>query len=77
MPFTLLTMATSKRKQLEHRIKEKLIAMSQTNDLDKIYQFYSDLTEYLTTKQLNVIDMYSFFGFENFEDYYTLNKETK
>tara|TARA_R100001509_G_scaffold113392_1_gene68710 strand:- start:620 stop:832 length:213 start_codon:yes stop_codon:yes gene_type:complete len=69
-------MATTKRKQLEHRITEKLIAMSQTNDLDKIYQFYSELTEYLTTKQLNVIDMYSFFGFENFEEYYTLDKET-
>ena len=73
-------MATSKRKQLEHRITEKLIAMSQTNDLDKIYQFYSELTEYLTTKQLKVIDMYSFFGFENcgkFEDYYTLDKEVE
>ena len=43
MPFTLLAMATTKRKQLEHRITEKLIAMSQTNDLDKIYQFYSEL----------------------------------
>ena len=70
-------MAASKRKQLEHRITEKLIAMSQTSDLDKIYQFYSELAEYLTTKQLNVIDMYSFFGFENFEEYYTLDKEVK
>ena len=65
-------MATTKRKQLEYRITEKLIAMSQTNDLDKIYQFYTELAQYLTTKQLNVIDMYSFFGFENFKDYYTL-----
>ena len=65
-------MTTTKRKQLEYRITEKLIAMSQTNDLDKIYGFYSELAKYLTTKQLNVIDMYSFFGFENFKDYYTL-----
>ena len=65
-------MATTKRKQLEYRITEKLIAMSQTNDLDKIHQFYTELAQYLTTKQLNVIDMYSFFGFENFKDYYTL-----
>ena len=65
-------MATTKRKQLEYRITEKLIAMSQTNDLDKIYQFYTELAQYLTTKQLNVIDMYSFFGFENFKEYYTL-----
>ena len=48
-------MATTKSKQLEHRNKEKLIAMSQTNDLDKIYQFYSDLTEYLTTKQIGIL----------------------
>ena len=61
-------MATTKRKQLEYRITEKLIAMSQTNDLDKIYQFYTELAQYLTTKQLNVIDMYSYFGFENFEE---------
>ena len=59
------------RKKLEHTVNEKLIAMCQTNDLDRIYIFLSDLTETLTSKQLNAIDsVIADYGFKNFEGYY-------
>ena len=32
-------MKKSERKKLEHTVNEKLIAMCQTNDLDRIYIF--------------------------------------
>jgi len=64
-------MKKSERKKLEHIVNEKLIAMCQTNDLDKIYIFLSDLTETLTSKQLNAIDsVIADYGFKNFEGYY-------
>ena len=60
------------RKKLEHTVNEKLIAMCQTNDLDRIYVFLSDLTETLTPKQLKAIDsVIADYGFNNFEGYYT------
>ena len=59
------------RKKLEHTVNEKLIAMCQTNDLDRIYIFLSDLTETLTPKQLNAINLViADYGFKNFEGYY-------
>ena len=64
-------MKKSERKKLENVVNEKLIAMCQTNDLDKIYIFLSDLTETLTSKQLNAIDsVIADYGFKNFEGYY-------
>jgi len=64
-------MKKSERKKLEHRVNEKLIAMCQTNDLDRIYIFLSDLTETLASKQLNAIDsVIADYGFNNFEGYY-------
>ena len=64
-------MKKSERKKLEHTVNEKLIAMCQTNDLDRIYIFLSDLTETLTPKQLNAIDsVIADYGFNNFEGYY-------
>ena len=64
-------MKKSDRKKLEHRVNEKLIAMCQTMDLDKIYIFLSDLTEVLTPKQLAAIDsIIADYGFNNFEGYY-------
>ena len=64
-------MKKSDRKKLEHRVNEKLIAMCQTNDLDRIYIFLSDLTETLTPKQLEAIDRFiADYGFNNFEGYY-------
>jgi len=64
-------MKKSERKKLEHTVNEKLIAMCQTNDLDRIYIFLSDLTETLTPKQLNAIDsVIADYGFKNFEGYY-------
>ena len=65
-------MKKSARKELEHTVNEKLIAMCQTNDLDRIYVFLSDLTETLTPKQLKAIDsVIADYGFNNFEGYYT------
>ena len=65
-------MKKSERKKLEHTVNEKLIAMCQTNDLDRIYIFLADLTETLTTKQLNAINLViADYGFKNFEGYYT------
>ena len=65
-------MKKSDRKKLEYRVNEKLIAMCQTMDLDKIYIFLSDLTEVLTPKQLAAIDsIIADYGFNNFEGYYT------
>ena len=65
-------MKKSNRKKLEHRVNEKLIAMCQTMDLDRIYIFLSDLTEKLTPKQLEAIDsVIADYGFNNFEGYYT------
>ena len=64
-------MKKSERKKLEHTVNEKLIAMCQTNDLDRIYIFLSDLTETLTPKQLNAINsVIADYGFKNFEGYY-------
>jgi len=64
-------MKKSERKKLEHTVNEKLIAMCQTNDLDRIYIFLSDLTETLTPKQLNAINLViADYGFKNFEGYY-------
>ena len=64
-------MKKSDRKKLEHRVNEKLIAMCQTMDLDRIYIFLSDLTEVLTPKQLKAIDsIIADYGFNNFEGYY-------
>ena len=64
-------MKKSDRKKLEYRVNEKLIAMCQTMDLDKIYIFLSDLTEVLTPKQLAAIDsIIADYGFNNFEGYY-------
>ena len=64
-------MKKSERKKLEHTVNEKMIAMCQTNDLDRIYIFLSDLTETLTPKQLNAIDsVIADYGFKNFEGYY-------
>ena len=64
-------MKKSERKKLEHTVNEKLIAMCQTNDLDRIYIFLADLTETLTPKQLNAINsVISDYGFRNFEGYY-------
>ena len=64
-------MKKSDRKKLEYRVNEKLIAMCQTMDLDKIYIFLSDLTEVLTPKQLEAIDsIIADYGFNNFEGYY-------
>ena len=64
-------MKKSERKKLEHTVNEKLIAMCQTNDLDRIYIFLADLTETLTSKQLNAINsVIADYGFKNFEGYY-------
>lgn len=64
-------MKKSERKKLEHTVNEKLIAMCQTNDLDRIYIFLADLTETLTPKQLNTINsVIADYGFKNFEGYY-------
>ena len=64
-------MKRSERKKLEHTVNEKLIAMCQTNDLDRIYIFLADLTETLTPKQLKAIDLViADYGFRNFEGYY-------
>ena len=64
-------MKKSERKKLEHTVNEKLLAMCQTNELDRIYIFLSDLTETLTSKQLNAIDsVIADYGFKNFEGYY-------
>ena len=64
-------MKKSERKKLEHTVNEKLIAMCQTNDLDRIYIFLADLTETLTLKQLNAINsVIADYGFKNFEGYY-------
>ena len=64
-------MQKSERKKLEHTVNEKLIAMCQTNDLDRIYIFLADLTETLTPKQLKAIDsVIADYGFNNFEGYY-------
>jgi len=64
-------MKNSERKKLEHTVNEKLIAMCQTNDLDRIYIFLADLTETLTPKQLKAIDsVIADYGFNNFEGYY-------
>ena len=52
-------MKKSDRKKLESRVNEKLIAMVQTADLDRIYIFLADLSENLTPKQLNAIDLNS------------------
>ena len=65
-------MKKSDRKKLEYRVNEKLIAMIQTKDLDRIYIFLADLTENLTSKQLEAIDsVIADYGFNNFEGYYT------
>jgi len=65
-------MKKSNRKKLESRVNEKLIAMVQTGDLDRIYTFLADLSENLTPKQLNTIDsVIADYGFNNFEGYYT------
>ena len=65
-------MKKSDRKNLEHRVNEKLISMVQTADLDKIYIFLADLSENLTSKQLKAIDsVIADYGFNNFEGYYT------
>lgn len=67
-------MKNSDRKELEHRVNEKLISMIQTMDLDKIYIFLADLSETLTPKQLKAIDsVIADYGFNNFEGYYTPN----
>ena len=64
-------MKKSERKKLEHTVNEKLIAMCQTNDLDRIYIFLADLTETLTPKQLNAINsVIADYDFKNFEEYY-------
>ena len=64
-------MKKTDRKKLEYRVNEKLIAMCQTMDLDRIYIFLSDLTETLTPKQLEAIDsVIADYGFNNFEGYY-------
>lgn len=64
-------MKKSERKKLEHTVNEKLIAMCQTSDLDRIYIFLADLTETLTPKQLNAINsVIADYGFKNFEGYY-------
>ena len=64
-------MKKSDRKKLEYRVNEKLIAMIQTKDLDRIYIFLADLTENLTSKQLEAIDsVIADYGFNNFEGYY-------
>jgi hypothetical protein len=65
-------MKKSDRKKLEYKVNEKLIAMVQTMDLDRIYIFLADLTENLTPKQLEAIDsVIADYGFNNFEGYYT------
>ena len=65
-------MKKSDRKKLEYRVNEKLIAMVQTMDLDRIYIFLGDLTENLSPKQLEAIDsVIADYGFNNFEGYYT------
>ena len=65
-------MKKSDRKKLEYRVNEKLIAMVQTMDLDRIYIFLGDLTENLSPKQLKAIDsVIADYGFNNFEGYYT------
>ena len=66
-------MKKSDRKKLEYRVTEKLIAMIQTNDLDRISIFLSDLSETLTPKQLNVLDsVIADYGFNNFEGIYNV-----
>lgn len=68
-----LIMKKSDRKKLEYRVTEKLIAMIQTNDLDRISIFLSDLSETLTPKQLNVLDsVIADYGFNNFEGIYNV-----
>jgi len=68
-----LIMKKSDRKKLEYRVTEKLIAMIQTNDLNRISIFLSDLSETLTPKQLNVLDsVISDYGFNNFEGIYNV-----
>ena len=65
-------MRKSDRQKLESRVNEKLIAMVQTADLDRIYIFLADLSENLTPKQLEAIDsVIDDYGFNNFEGYYT------
>ena len=65
-------MRKSDRKKLESRVNEKLIAMVQTADLDRIYIFLADLSENLTPKQLESIDsVIADYGFNNFEGDYT------
>ena len=65
-------MKKSDRKELEHRVNEKLISMIKTMDLDKIYIFLADLSEILTPKQLKAIDsVIADYAFNNFEGYYT------
>jgi len=65
-------MRKSDRKKLESRVNEKLIAMVQTADLDRIYIFLADLSENLTSKQLEAVDsVIADYGFNNFEGYYT------
>ena len=65
-------MRKSDRKKLESKVNEKLIAMVQTADLDRIYTFLADLSENLTPKQLEAIDsVIADYGFNNFEGYYT------
>ena len=69
--YFLFIMKKSERKNLEHTVNEKLIAMVQTGDLDRIYIFLADLAETLTPKQLNAINLViADYGFKNFEGYY-------
>ena len=69
--FILFIMKKSERKKLEHTVNEKLIAMVQTGDLDRIYIFLADLSETLTPRQLNSINLViADYGFKNFEGYY-------
>ena len=58
-------MNQTKRQELETSVNEKLISMIQTNDLDKIYSFFVDVSKnLLTKKQLEIlnqaIDKYEF-----------------
>ena len=68
-----LIMKKSDRKKLEHSVTEKLIAMIQTNDLDRMSIFFADLSETLTPKQLNVLNsVIADYGFNNFEGIYNV-----
>ena len=58
-------MNQTKRQELETSVNEKLISMIQTNDLDRIYSFFVDVSKnLLTKKQLEIlnqaIDKYEF-----------------